>query len=111
MRKLAWGVTGYVFIIFLATSVLNKPVSHHQSYILVICIVFCFGFSLNENNFQNAQKQVIKADFHGCYLSVAKSRCPSNIAISGIVLQETKNTFKLITQDNKIKSEYISKEN
>ncbi|KAL5021458.1 hypothetical protein ScPMuIL_000613 [Solemya velum] len=59
--------------------------------------------SLNENNFQNAQKQMIKADFHGCYLSVVKSKCPSNIGKCGIVLQETKNIFKIIMKDNKIK--------
>ncbi|CAG8453740.1 13626_t:CDS:2 [Ambispora gerdemannii] len=44
--------------------------------------------------------KLLKADFHGAILTVTKSKCPSYIGISGICIQETENTFKLITRKN-----------
>ena len=49
-------------------------------------------------------KSVVKADLHGCLITVQKSKCPSYIGTQGIVLQETQNTFKLICEDDKLKS-------
>ncbi|KAL4234044.1 RNase P/RNase MRP complex subunit [Mactra antiquata] len=51
-----------------------------------------------ENN-----ERLLKADYHGCMITVRKTKCPSLLGQSGIVLMETKNTFKIVTKDNKLK--------
>ncbi|XP_060596720.1 ribonuclease P protein subunit p29-like [Ruditapes philippinarum] len=51
-----------------------------------------------ENN-----ERLLKADYHGCMIVVRQTRCPSLQGLSGIVLMETRNTFKIVTKDNKIK--------
>ncbi|XP_050397723.1 ribonuclease P protein subunit p29 [Patella vulgata] len=51
----------------------------------------------------NDAQKLLKADVHGAILTVKKSKCPSYIHTTGIVLQETRNTFKLITKENKLK--------
>ncbi|XP_077983316.1 ribonuclease P protein subunit p29-like isoform X2 [Glandiceps talaboti] len=50
-----------------------------------------------------------KADYHGSIITVTKSKCLSYVGTSGIVVQETKNMFKIITKENKLKT--ISKVN
>ncbi|XP_045192955.2 ribonuclease P protein subunit p29-like [Mercenaria mercenaria] len=51
-----------------------------------------------ENN-----ERLLKADYHGCMIVVRKTRCPSLLGLAGIVLMETRNTFKVVTKENKIK--------
>lgn len=48
-------------------------------------------------------ERLLKADYHGCMIVVRKSRCPSLLGVAGIILMETRNTFKIISKDNKIK--------
>jgi len=55
------------------------------------------------NNMKNALPKLLKTDYHGCYLTVSRSKCPSYVGTSGIVIQETKNTFKIITEKDNIK--------
>lgn len=59
-----------------------------------------------DSNWENINQQLIKADFHGAKISVVKSKCPSLVGINGIVVQDTKNTFKVCSTDNVIRSEY-----
>ncbi|XP_031562031.1 ribonuclease P protein subunit p29-like [Actinia tenebrosa] len=47
--------------------------------------------------------KMLKADYHGCLITVCRSKCPSYVGKTGIVLQETKNVFKIIAKDNKLK--------
>ncbi|XP_072168791.1 ribonuclease P protein subunit p29-like [Diadema setosum] len=49
------------------------------------------------------QSRLLKCDLHGCVLTVTRSKCPSYVGTSGILLQETKNVFKIITKDDKLK--------
>ncbi|XP_055504344.1 ribonuclease P protein subunit p29 isoform X2 [Leucoraja erinacea] len=49
------------------------------------------------------QTKLMKADFHGAIVTVVKSKCPSYVGITGIILQEMKHIFKIITVENKIK--------
>lgn len=49
-------------------------------------------------------QKLIKADYNGAMLVVASSKCPSYVGLRGIVLQETRNIFRLITPDDKIKT-------
>ncbi|KAI1317448.1 RNase P/RNase MRP complex subunit [Mortierella claussenii] len=45
-------------------------------------------------------QKLLKADFHGAIITVARSKCPTYIGTSGIVAQETENVFKIITPTN-----------
>jgi len=49
-------------------------------------------------------KQLMNADLHAALLHVTQSCCSSLVGISGIVLQETRNTFVLVTPHNQLKS-------
>ncbi|CAG8570568.1 4309_t:CDS:2 [Funneliformis caledonium] len=49
-----------------------------------------------------AQK-LLRADFHGAILTVSKSKCASYVGVTGIVIQETENMFKLITKGDSLK--------
>ena len=51
--------------------------------------------------------RLLKADYDGCLVTVKKSRNPSLVGQSGIVLMETKNTFKIITRDDKVKCKFL----
>ena len=42
-------------------------------------------------------------DYHGCHLTVTHSSSNYQIGLSGIVLQDRKNVFILITKENTIK--------
>ncbi|KAF9908663.1 RNase P/RNase MRP complex subunit [Linnemannia zychae] len=48
-------------------------------------------------------QKLLKADFHGAIITVARSKCPSYIGVSGIVAQETENVFKIITPTNALR--------
>jgi ribonuclease P protein subunit POP4 len=58
-----------------------------------------------ESNFESmtTSDTLLKADFHGCILSVIQSKVPSLVGTEGIVIQETENTFNILTQKNKLK--------
>ncbi|GFY71997.1 ribonuclease P protein subunit p29 [Trichonephila inaurata madagascariensis] len=49
-------------------------------------------------------QKLSKADYHGCFLVVVSSACHNYVGSKGIVIQETKNVFRLITEENKIKT-------
>ncbi|XP_074067542.1 ribonuclease P protein subunit p29 isoform X3 [Macrotis lagotis] len=52
---------------------------------------------------QMIQAKMLKADLHGAIITVTKSKCPSYVGITGILLQEMKHIFKIITKDDKLK--------
>uniref|UniRef100_A0A8C5RK08 Ribonuclease P protein subunit p29 n=1 Tax=Laticauda laticaudata TaxID=8630 RepID=A0A8C5RK08_LATLA len=52
---------------------------------------------------QMIQTKLLKADFHGALVTVTKSKCPSYVGITGIILQETKYVFKIITEEDRLK--------
>lgn len=52
---------------------------------------------------KSAYAKLLRADYHGCILTVSRSKCPSYIGTSGILLQETKNAFKIITKQHQLK--------
>ncbi|KAI0664902.1 RNase P/MRP, p29 subunit [Cubamyces menziesii] len=47
--------------------------------------------------------KLIKADFHGSVVTVWKSKNPCLVGLSGIVVHETENTFKVITPMDQLK--------
>ncbi|XP_073913128.1 ribonuclease P protein subunit p29 isoform X2 [Castor canadensis] len=52
---------------------------------------------------QMIQAKLLKADLHGALISVTKSKCPSYVGVTGILLQETKYVFKIITKEDRLK--------
>ncbi|KAJ2741840.1 RNase P/RNase MRP complex subunit [Coemansia sp. BCRC 34301] len=46
--------------------------------------------------------RVMRADMHGALLTVTRARCPNYVGIRGIVAQETKNAFRIITQADRL---------
>nr|XP_025865746.1 ribonuclease P protein subunit p29 [Vulpes vulpes] len=52
---------------------------------------------------QMIQAKLLKADLHGALISVTKSKCPSYVGVTGILLQETKHLFKIITKEDRLK--------
>ncbi|KAH7910523.1 RNase P subunit p29-like protein [Hygrophoropsis aurantiaca] len=47
--------------------------------------------------------KLVKADFHGSIISVRQSKNPCLIGISGIVIHETENAFKIVTKKDQLK--------
>lgn len=59
--------------------------------------------NVNSSNLQTVQMKILKADYHGCYVTVSQSKCPSFVGTTGIIVMETKNTFKIITKNDRLK--------
>lgn len=51
----------------------------------------------------NIESLMLRADYHGALIKVIQSKAPQMVGIEGIIIQETKNTFKVITQQDKYK--------
>ncbi|ETW82598.1 RNase P, partial [Heterobasidion irregulare TC 32-1] len=47
--------------------------------------------------------KLVKADFHGSIMTVRRSNKPALIGLSGIVVHETENAFRVVTRTNKSK--------
>ncbi|XP_076857037.1 ribonuclease P protein subunit p29 [Brachyhypopomus gauderio] len=62
----------------------------------------CNGLKPGSNP-QMIQQKLLKADFHGAVLTVVRSKCPSYVGTTGILVQEFKHIFKIITKENKLK--------
>ena len=69
-------------------------------------IVFFFCSRLNEKNHADVERKLLKADFHGAYITVTQAKNASLIGVGGITIMETKHTFKVITKNDQVKSKY-----
>jgi len=47
--------------------------------------------------------KLVKADFHGSIVTVRQSRNPCLLGVSGIVIHETENTFRVVTKHDQLK--------
>ncbi|XP_077375439.1 ribonuclease P protein subunit p29 isoform X2 [Festucalex cinctus] len=84
--------------------------SEHQRYELFLPLHFlwkqyivdlCNG--LKPTSPQSVQQKLLKADFHGAIITVVRSKCPSYVGATGILIQEFKHVFKIITKQDKFK--------
>lgn len=69
-----------------------------RQYIIDLC-----GGLKPSCNPQFVQQKLVKADFHGAVITVVRSKCPSYVGTTGILVQEYKHVFKIITKDDKLK--------
>lgn len=58
------------------------------------------------NNLENA---LVRADYHGAFIRVIQSKCAAFVGVSGIIVQETMNTFVLLRPDPKKPSATVPK--
>ncbi|KND05125.1 uncharacterized protein SPPG_00795 [Spizellomyces punctatus DAOM BR117] len=89
------------------TGVWDVPVEA-QKYALYVPLHNLWQGYINDLFDKSSQPGIIlprmmKADYHGALLTVAKSKCPTYIGISGIVIKETENMFYIITKDDCMK--------
>jgi hypothetical protein len=49
------------------------------------------------------EAKLLKADLHGAVVTVVRSKCPSLIGASGLLVMETQETFRVVTEQNKLK--------
>lgn len=59
---------------------------------------------VTEAQYNQLISDILKADFHGAKISVIRAKNPSLVGIRGIVVLETKGTFKLVSKDNKVRT-------
>ena len=57
---------------------------------------------INEIKSNSDQIKLIRADFHGSYFIVYSSKNPTLVGIKGFVVQETKNTLKIVDKDDRL---------
>jgi len=50
------------------------------------------------------QSKLLRADFHGCLMTVFQSKCASYVGTCGIMVKETKLVFNIITRDDELKA-------
>ncbi|XP_032826888.2 ribonuclease P protein subunit p29 isoform X1 [Petromyzon marinus] len=62
-----------------------------------------FGGLKSTTRSEQIQMKMLKADLHGAIITVEKSKCPTYVGTTGIMIQELKNVFKIITKDDKLK--------
>ena len=48
-------------------------------------------------------ERVLRMDWHGAYITVQRSTAPEQIGWQGIVLQETENTFRVVTPESRLR--------
>lgn len=64
--------------------------------LLSMRVVFCHsGLSVGE--------RVLKADYHGAIFTVIRSRSPTHVGQRGILIQETQETFVIVSPTNAVK--------
>jgi len=54
-------------------------------------------------NSKGTEEILLRADYHGCLMKVFQSKCPSYVGVTGIIMQDTKETFKIIDKQNKVR--------
>ncbi|XP_011331851.2 ribonuclease P protein subunit p29 [Ooceraea biroi] len=60
--------------------------------------------SPEDSNWESVNQQLMRADFHGANITIHKSRCASLVGLTGIIIQDTKRTFKICGTDDSIRT-------
>jgi len=78
----------------------------HMCSLTVSCKWLSFRFTGEPGSkyWNHFSQLFLKADYHGAHLKVVRSTCSSLVGHSGIVIFDTKNTFKIIGRDNIVRS-------
>eukprot|EP00026_Physarum_polycephalum_P017458 Phypoly_transcript_18691.p1 GENE.Phypoly_transcript_18691~~Phypoly_transcript_18691.p1 ORF type:complete len:204 (+),score=36.72 Phypoly_transcript_18691:87-698(+) len=89
----------------LKTFHLSKKGHKYVNYVPLHQLWSQYISSIVDQNLPNeaCQTKLLKADFHGAIITVEKSKCPTVIGMSGILIQETENTMKIVTKEDELK--------
>lgn len=73
---------------------------------LIYCLFLLISgqADISNKHWESLSTQLTKADYHGAYVRVTRGRCPSHVGIEGIVVMDTKYTFKVLGKDNIVRS-------
>lgn len=75
-------------------------------FILLTVFLYCRWYNPKSGNLWDQMSvTLLKADYHGALLKVASSLCTSMIGLEGIVVIDTKFTFKVVGKDDVCRSE------
>lgn len=66
---------------------MGKVLEHHQGKPIVVDTI---------------GPRILKADFHGAYIRVTQSRSPTHVGLTGIILMEFRNSFRVITKTSRL---------
>lgn len=64
--------------------------------------------AVHDPGYENFSLILMRADYNGAKLQVTRARCSSLIGKSGILAMETKETLKVLQENNELISEYRS---
>nr|XP_040236153.2 ribonuclease P protein subunit p29 [Anopheles coluzzii] len=59
---------------------------------------------VTEARYNTIVASLLKADYHGAKIHIVRSKQPSVVGMKGIVVLDTKGTFKMISKDNKLRT-------
>ena len=78
---------------------------HMCVYIQVcgVCVRVCVGGEGREREREREIDKLLEAELSGSMLTVRRSKCPSYVGLRGIVMQESRHTFTLITPQDSVK--------
>lgn len=60
--------------------------------------------SPEDPNWETVNQQLMRADYHGASVTIRKSKCASLVGLAGIVVLDTKKTFKICGTDDCIRT-------
>jgi len=56
-----------------------------------------------DSRWETVNQKLIKADYHGAVVTITRSRSSNTVGTKGIIIQDTKNTLRLLSKDNVIR--------
>lgn len=57
-----------------------------------------------DSNYDAFSKALVKSDFHGAMITVIGSNNPTMVNKMGIIIMDTKNTLKIVSKDDRVRS-------
>uniref|UniRef100_A0A182PC54 Ribonuclease P protein subunit p29 n=1 Tax=Anopheles epiroticus TaxID=199890 RepID=A0A182PC54_9DIPT len=59
---------------------------------------------VTEGRYNTIVASLLKADYHGAKIHIVRSKQPSVVGMKGIVVLDTKGTFKMVSKDDKLRT-------
>ncbi|XP_067928534.1 ribonuclease P protein subunit p29-like [Watersipora subatra] len=75
----------------------------HHLWLSYMKEVLRFDRSTFSTTNKGTREILLRADYHGCLITVLQSKCPTYVGKSGIVIQDTREVFKIIDTANMVK--------
>lgn len=89
---------------------LNK-IPKHMNYeaLEILNQLWLKYFEVIMNEYKKGNIEILlRSDYHGALMSVTQARNPTYVGLEGMMIQETENTFKLLTKTGVVKGIFFS---